>query len=174
MSSPRLRTRSGLCSVTMNGPISAPLQRGADAAHSHRAAGRWRPFVRIGAPGIPSRLGEGSENVLDKPSFRNAMRRRRCLIPADGFYEWNAGAPKRPSLFRAAQIRRGDHLRRPVGDLDRTERRRGRHGRDRHDTGKPRSLPYTTACWSSSHRTHSTFGSTARRSKKPKDQLSLF
>jgi len=26
-----------------------------------------------------------------------------------------------------------------------TERRRGRHGRDRHDTGKPRSLPYTTA-----------------------------
>jgi putative SOS response-associated peptidase YedK len=29
------------------------------------------------------------------------MRRRRCLIPADGFYEWRAGAPKRPYFVRA-------------------------------------------------------------------------
>jgi len=43
------------------------------------------------------------ESVLDKPSFRSAMRRRRCLIPADGFYEWRAaraGAPKRPYFVR--------------------------------------------------------------------------
>jgi putative SOS response-associated peptidase YedK len=40
------------------------------------------------------------ESVLDKPSFRNAMRRRRCLIPADGFYEWGAGAPRRPYFVR--------------------------------------------------------------------------
>jgi putative SOS response-associated peptidase YedK len=38
-----------------------------------------------------------SDAVLDKPSFRNAMKRRRCLIPADGFYEWKADGPrKRP------------------------------------------------------------------------------
>src|SRR6202140_5243065 len=36
------------------------------------------------------------ESVLHKPAFRNAMRRRRCLIPADGFYEWSGGAPRRP------------------------------------------------------------------------------
>ena len=43
------------------------------------------------------------ESVLDKPAFRNAMRRRRCLIPADGFYEWKQeGARKRP-FFAAAK-----------------------------------------------------------------------
>ena len=38
------------------------------------------------------------DGVLHKPAFRNAMRRQRCLIPADGFYEWQASGtgPKRP------------------------------------------------------------------------------
>jgi putative SOS response-associated peptidase YedK len=40
------------------------------------------------------------ESVLDKPSFRNAMRRRRCLIPADGFYEWRDAGPRRPYFVR--------------------------------------------------------------------------
>lgn len=38
-----------------------------------------------------------SETVLEKPAFKNAIRRRRCLIPADGYYEWQAaGSRKRP------------------------------------------------------------------------------
>jgi putative SOS response-associated peptidase YedK len=42
------------------------------------------------------------ESVLDKPAFRAAMRRRRCLIPADGFYEWKReGEGKRPYYIRA-------------------------------------------------------------------------
>lgn len=37
------------------------------------------------------------ETVNDKPAFRNAMKYRRCLVPADGFYEWKrSGATKRP------------------------------------------------------------------------------
>jgi len=37
------------------------------------------------------------ESVNDKPAFRNAMKRRRCLFPADGFYEWQrVGERKRP------------------------------------------------------------------------------
>ena len=42
-----------------------------------------------------------AETVAEKPSFRGAMRHKRCLVPADGFYEWvgPAGA-KRPHLIR--------------------------------------------------------------------------
>ena len=44
----------------------------------------WAKDVKVGAKMINAR----SETVLDKPAFRRAIRRRRCLIPADGFYEW--------------------------------------------------------------------------------------
>lgn len=37
-----------------------------------------------------------AETVTDKPAFKNAIRRRRCLIPADGWYEWSQSARKRP------------------------------------------------------------------------------
>lgn len=41
------------------------------------------------------------ETVNNKPAFQNAMKRRRCLIPADGFYEWKRdGAVKRPHYIR--------------------------------------------------------------------------
>ncbi|HEX5211176.1 MAG TPA: SOS response-associated peptidase [Pseudolabrys sp.] len=42
------------------------------------------------------------EGVIDKPAFRAAMKRRRCLIPADGFYEWQrTGERKQPFYVRA-------------------------------------------------------------------------
>ncbi|HEY7299221.1 MAG TPA: SOS response-associated peptidase [Xanthobacteraceae bacterium] len=43
------------------------------------------------------------ESVNDKPAFRNAMKRRRCLFPADGFYEWkDEGGNRRPYAVRPA------------------------------------------------------------------------
>jgi putative SOS response-associated peptidase YedK len=56
---------------------------------------------------FPLLINARGESMLDKPAFRNAVRRRRCLIPTDGFYEWQAGptgaagTPKRPYFVRA-------------------------------------------------------------------------
>jgi putative SOS response-associated peptidase YedK len=42
-----------------------------------------------------------ADSVIGKPAFRAAMRRRRCLIPADGFYEWKeVDGRKRPYFVR--------------------------------------------------------------------------
>ncbi len=46
----------------------------------------WAKDLKLGYSTINAR----AETVARKPAFRSAFRRRRCLIPADGFYEWQA------------------------------------------------------------------------------------
>ncbi len=55
----------------------------------------WAKEVKTGYALINAR----AETLATKPAFRDAFRRRRCLIPAEGFYEWQAqagGAGKQP------------------------------------------------------------------------------
>jgi putative SOS response-associated peptidase YedK len=47
-----------------------------------------------------------AESVASRPAFRDAYRRRRCLIPADGFYEWQAREGERKQPW---WITRADH-----------------------------------------------------------------
>ena len=61
----------------------------------------WAKDPKIGARMINAR----AETVAQKPAFRNALRKRRCLILADGFYEWQKQAGKKVPMYIAAKSR---------------------------------------------------------------------
>ena len=55
----------------------------------------WAKETTMGQRLINARV----ETVATKPSFRNAFRHRRCLIPADGFYEWQGEKGKKQPVY---------------------------------------------------------------------------
>jgi len=56
---------------------------------------RWAKAPTIGAGLINAR----ADSAAEKPAFRDAFRARRCLIPADGFYEWAVRGSVRQPYF---------------------------------------------------------------------------
>jgi putative SOS response-associated peptidase YedK len=60
----------------------------------------WAKDVKIGSRMINAR----AETVAEKPAFRRAFAKRRCLVPADGYYEWQQrpGGPKQPIYITRA------------------------------------------------------------------------
>lgn len=61
----------------------------------------WSKDSKISSHLINARM----ETVREKPSFRSAFKQRRCLIPADGFFEWQ----KKDDGKQAFHIHRDDH-----------------------------------------------------------------
>lgn len=62
----------------------------------------WAKDPKIGYRMINAR----AETVAEKPAFRAALRKRRCLIPADGFYEWKKEGRVKTPMY--VQLKSGD------------------------------------------------------------------
>jgi putative SOS response-associated peptidase YedK len=56
----------------------------------------WAKDVKIGSKMFNAR----SETLKEKPSFRNLLKRKRCLVPASGFYEWKREDGNVPYMIR--------------------------------------------------------------------------
>ena len=121
----------------------------------------WGLVPRASPGGERGFINARAETAWAKPAFREAFARRRCLIPATGFYEWQNRATKKrqPWLIRMA-IGPAVRLRRPVGAgpaASGTDRRPAPSSRPS-PTSSPG--PSTTACPSSSTRPTTPSGST--------------
>lgn len=61
---------------------------------------KWGLVPRWAKPGgkkPPTPFNARAESLSEKPMFRNLIKNRRCLVPANGFYEWNqVGGAKQP------------------------------------------------------------------------------
>jgi putative SOS response-associated peptidase YedK len=93
--------------------MEPPLQHCSDPArpgHSPESRGTCRELSLMRWGLIPSwakdpsiaagTINARSETASAKPAFRDALKFRRCLIPADGFYEWQkTGKAKQPYCF---------------------------------------------------------------------------
>jgi putative SOS response-associated peptidase YedK len=83
------------------GQAIAVVALGADGARK-RVMMRWglHPAWLKEPPGAKSMINARSETASQKPFFRDAFKKRRCLIAMDGFYEWKRdGAVKQPHFI---------------------------------------------------------------------------
>jgi putative SOS response-associated peptidase YedK len=86
-------------------PITVVVQRGEGRLielHRWGLVPTWAGSIAIGARMINAR----AETVAESSAFRTSLLRWRCVIPADGFYEWHgAGKVRKPFLIHASDDR---------------------------------------------------------------------
>jgi putative SOS response-associated peptidase YedK len=82
---------------------SAPMVAIGKAGDRRIVSARWglRPSWMVKDMPTGPLFNARSETVADKPSFKNAFAKKRCLIPADGFYEWQRDGKARIPFFVA-------------------------------------------------------------------------
>jgi putative SOS response-associated peptidase YedK len=83
--------------------VFAVVERKPDGAEPERSVRvlRWG-FVPPWAEdlsGAPKMINARAESVLDKPTYRQSAMHRRCILPADGWYEWQPGEGRKQPYF---------------------------------------------------------------------------
>lgn len=73
---------------------------------------QWGLIPSWARPGFTPLINARAETVTEKPSFRAAAMRRRCLIPANGYFEWVAEAGRKQPYFLSASS--GELLEAPI------------------------------------------------------------
>ena len=72
----------------------------------------WAKDVKIGSSMINAR----SETISEKPAFKGVFKKYRCLIPMDGFYEWQAGRPDGPVAKNGKPLKQPMFIHRADGE----------------------------------------------------------
>lgn len=82
------------------------VRLGRDTGRREMALLRWGlvPFWAKDAKIAYSTINARAEEAASKPAYREALKRRRCLIPADAFYEWQRLDPKTKRPFAFALV----------------------------------------------------------------------
>jgi len=86
------------------------LRRHPQTGVRHLDVLRWGlvPHWARDAPGAAKLINARSETVAEKPSFRDAFHKRRCIVPMDGFYEWAQNASLKQPF--AVALRSGEPM----------------------------------------------------------------
>jgi putative SOS response-associated peptidase YedK len=71
-----------------------------DPRHLQRMEWGLVPFWSKDGINTGKMINARSEGITEKPSFREPVRKRRCLVPADSFYEWKPAPGKRKIPYR--------------------------------------------------------------------------
>ena len=107
---------------------------------------RWGliPSWAKDSSGAARMINARSETAATKPAFRDALKSRRCLIPADGFYEWMRDGKSQAAVLLRSQRRGVVRVRGIMGSLEGPERQLGQdlldpdHDPECRDLSRPR------------------------------------
>ncbi|MDN4472862.1 SOS response-associated peptidase [Demequina zhanjiangensis] len=97
----RLLPPSWNIAPTQKVPIVVPAREPAPVGERHVEVARWGLVPSWAKdPSVGSRMFNArSETMAEKPSFRAAFSKRRCLVPASGYYEWKTGPDGKTPYF---------------------------------------------------------------------------
>ena len=88
--------------------VRTEIVDGEAARHFRLARWGFLPGFVKDPKDFPLLFNARAEGLADKASFRNALRRRRCLVPADAFYEWRRFGSGRAARSQPFIARRAD------------------------------------------------------------------